>query len=149
MKQEWLTGEVFENVFPLPNEVFQLGLKPGELLVYIYLLYCKNMKSGECWPSYSTIGKAVGMTKKTVRKHVCALVDKGLIQTENTTVRWKDGLAYNGNLRYTFRPIKEVLKERERQMLAELKLAAAQRKWDERVKAMVPAGLQVEKSITP
>ena len=87
MKQEWLTGEVFNAIFPLPNGVFQLGLKAGDLLVYIYLQYQKGARSGQCWPSYATIGKAVGMSRKTVQKHIGALVDKGLIQTENTTVR--------------------------------------------------------------
>ena len=49
-KRDWLTGEVFDAVFPVPNEVFQLGLKPGELLVYIYLHYQKGVRSGQCWP---------------------------------------------------------------------------------------------------
>ncbi len=138
MKQEWLTGEVFEAVFPLPNEVFQLGLKSGELLVYIYLQYQKSVDSGQCYPSYATIGEAVGMTRKTVQKHIGALVDKGLIRTENTSVRWKDGHVYNGNLLYTLTPIRQVLKKRERELLAEMKLAEAQRKWAEKVNTTPP-----------
>ena len=126
-KQNWLTGEVFDAVFPLPNEVFQLGLKGGGLLVYIYLQYQKGVRSGQCWPSYATIGAAVGMSRKTVQRHVCALVDKGFIATENTSV-FSHGLKVNGNLRYTLKPIRQVLKEREDEMLAELKLAEAQRK---------------------
>ena len=132
MKQEWITGEVFEAVFPLPNEVFQLGLKAGDLLVYIYLQYQKGVRSGQCWPSYATIGKAVGMSRKTVQKHICALVDKGLIQTENTTVRWKDGRTCNGNLLYTITPVGQVLKEREKELLAQLTVAETQRKWAQR-----------------
>ena len=132
MKQEWITGEVFEAVFPLPNEVFQLGLKAGDLLVYIYLQYQKGVRSGQCWPSYATIDKAVGMSRKTVQKHICALVDKGLIQTENTTVRWKDGRTCNGNLLYTITPVGKVLKERKKELLAQLKVAEAQRKWAQR-----------------
>ncbi len=127
MKQEWITGEVFEAVFPLPNEVFQLGLKAGDLLVYIYLQYQKGARSGQCWPSYATIGVAAGMTRKTVQKHVQSLVEKGLIRAENTTVRRKDGRAYNGNLLYTVVPISQVLKKREKELLDKLKLAAIQR----------------------
>ena len=137
MKQEWITGEVFEAVFPLPNEVFQLGLKAGDLLVYIYLQYQKGVRSGQCWPSYATIGKAVGMSRKTVQKHICALVDKGLIQTENTAVRWKDGRTCNGNLLYTITPVGQVLKEREKELLAQLKVTEAQRKWAQRKDAAV------------
>ncbi len=127
--QQWITGEVFEAVFPLPNEVFQLGLEAGDLLVYIYLQYPKGARSGQCWPSYATIGAAVVMSRKTVQKHIQSLVEKGLIRAENTTVRRKDGRAYNGNLLYTVVPISQVLKEREKELLAELKFAEAQRKW--------------------
>ena len=132
MKQEWLTGEVFNTVFPLPNEVFQLGLKAGDLLVYIYLQYRKGARSGQCWPSYATIGAAVDMTRKTVQKHVWSLIDKGFIQAESTSVRWKDGRTRNGNLLYTVVPISQVLKEREKEFLTELKVAEAQRKWAQR-----------------
>ena len=132
MKQAWLTGEVFNAVFPLPNEVFQLGLKAGDLLVYIYLQYQKGVRSGQCYPSYATIGAAVGMTRKTVQKHVWSLIDKGFIQAESTSVRWKDGCIRNGNLLYTVVPISQVLKEREKKLLAQLKVAEAQRKWAQR-----------------
>lgn len=131
-KQVWITGEVFDAVFPLPNAVFQLDLKAGELLVYIYLHYQKGVRSGQCWPSYATIGAAVGMGRKTVQKHVHSLVDKDLIQAEDTMVRRKNGRSYNGSLLYTIKPIELILKDREEEFLAELKLAEAQRKWDRR-----------------
>lgn len=129
-----MTGEKFHAVFSLPNEVFRLGLKSGELLVYIYLQYQKSAVSGQCYPSYATIGAAVGMSRKTVQKHVCALIDKALIATENTSVFIR-GLKVNGNLRYTITPINQVLKEREEELLAEMKRAAAQHKWDEKCRS--------------
>ena len=129
-KQAWITGEVFEAVFPLPSAVFQLGLKGGELLVYLYLQYQKGARSGQCWPSYTTIGKAVGMGRKTVQKHIHSLVDAGLIQAEDTTIRRRNGRSYNGSLLYTVKPIEQILKEREKEFLAELKLEEAQRKWN-------------------
>lgn len=130
--QVWITGEVFDAVFPIPVEVFQLDLKGGELLVYLYLHYQRGVRSGQCWPSYATIGKAVGMSRKTVQKYVQALVDKCRIQVENTMIRRKDGRRYNGSLLYTVMPIEQILKEREKEFLAELKLEEAQRKWDRR-----------------
>ncbi len=131
-KQVWITGEVFDAVFPLPNAVFQLGLKAGELLVYIYLHYQKGVRSGQCWPSYATIGAAVGMGRKTVQKHVHSLIDEGLIQAEDTTIRRRDGRSCNGSLLYTVKPIEQILKECEEEFLAELKLAETQRNWDRR-----------------
>ena len=59
-----------KNTFPFPNEIFILGLCPGELAVYSYLLCCANRKTGQCWPTYKTIGKAAGMTENTVAKYV-------------------------------------------------------------------------------
>lgn len=131
-KQTWLTGEVFDAVFPVSVEVFQLGPKASELLVYIYLHYQKGVRSGQCWPSYATIGAAVGMSRKTVQKHIGSLVDKGLIQAEETMIRRKDGRCCNGSLLYTVKPIEQILKEREKESLAQLKQAEAQHKWERR-----------------
>ena len=101
--------------FFLPRDVFKLELKQGLLLAYICLQYQKGVQSSQCWPGYATIGAAVGMPRKTVQRHVCALVDKGLAVTENTSV-FSHGLKINGNLRCTLKPILQVLKER-RQVL--------------------------------
>ena len=54
------------------------GLTPG--LVYIqYQL--EDPRTYECWPSYETIGKAIGKSKSSVKRYVA-------------------GLKKNGNLRY-------------------------------------------------
>ena len=70
------------NYFTMPNEVFQLGLSAGELAVYSYLRRCEDRRTHQCWPSYRTIGSAVGMSENTVRKYVLALEERGLIVTE-------------------------------------------------------------------
>ncbi len=103
------TKDVTRYYFTLPNEIFSLGLTSGEIAVYAYLLYLENRKTYQCYPSYKTIGKAVDMSKNTVAKYVQGLVEHGLITTEPTTVTTKDGVKRNGNLRYTIRPIREVI----------------------------------------
>ena len=45
------------NFSSLPNEIFLLGLSPGELSVYCCLRRCENQKTHQCWPSYKTIGR--------------------------------------------------------------------------------------------
>ena len=137
-KQEWLTGEIFNAVFPLPNEMFSLGPKSGELLVYIYLQYQKDAYSDQCWPSYATIGAAVGMSRKTAQKHIGALINKGFVRAEYTSV-FIHGQKVNGNLLYTLKPMEQVLREREKALLDKLKQAEAQRKWDEKVKRTASA----------
>ena len=102
---QWRKRDPIKDYFPLPNEVFHLGLVPGELAVYAYLLYCEDRQTYQCWPSYKTIGKAVGVCVNTVQKYVGSLVDKGLISAENTSVINKDGQKRNGNLLYTILPI--------------------------------------------
>ncbi len=102
-------SDPLKNTFPFPNEIFILGLCPGELAVYSYLLCCANRKTGQCWPSYKTIGRAVGMTENTVAKHVGSLERRGLIRTEPTMVTTKAGIKRNGNLLYTVSPFQDVL----------------------------------------
>ena len=97
--------DAIRDYFPLPNEIFCLGLNSGEIAVYAYLLRCENRKTFQCHPSYKMIGKAVGMSKNTVRKHVDGLTKKRLITTEPTSVYTKKGEKRNGNLLYTVCPI--------------------------------------------
>ena len=74
--------DAIRDYFPLPNEIFSLGLSTGEIAVYAYLMYCEDRKTFQCHPSYKTIGKAVGMSKNTVKKHVDSLIEKQLITAE-------------------------------------------------------------------
>ncbi len=95
--------------FPLPNEIFSLGLPSGALAVYSYLLYCEDRKTYQCWPSYRSIGEAVCMSVNTVRKYVAELEGRGLIITEPTSIITRDGRKRNGTLRYTILPIQNAV----------------------------------------
>jgi len=116
-----------KNFFPLPNEIFSLGLSSGELAVYSYLLYCEDRKTYRCWPSYKTIGKAVGMSVNTVRKYVAMLEERGLIITEPTAITTKGGRKRNGSLLYTIRPIREAVDLHNQRLLHRLELDAQRR----------------------
>ena len=98
-----------KNYFTMPNEIFSLGLDASEIAVYAYLRCLENRITYQCWPSYATIGKAIGRTKNTVMQYVDALSEKGLISTEPTSVLTKSRIKKNGNLRYTIRPIHEAV----------------------------------------
>ncbi|USF27113.1 hypothetical protein N510_002047 [Firmicutes bacterium ASF500] len=113
-----------KNYFQLPNEIFLLGLSPGALAVYSYLLCCEDRNTYQCWPSYKTIGRAVKMSANTVRKYVCELEERQLISTENTTVTTRGGMKRNGNLLYTIRPIQLALDQFYDQQLAQMSVAA-------------------------
>lgn len=113
------------NCFYLPNVIFELGLSSSAFLVYSYLRRCANGKTKQCYPSYETIGKAVGLSRNTVQKCVGELADKGLIYTENTTVITKDGMKRNGNLLYTMLPAGEVVEAHHQRRLHQLELETA------------------------
>ena len=97
-----------DKFFPVPNVIFNLGLEGGEILVYLYLMYCEDRKTFQCHPSYATIGSAVGMSNNTVKKYVDSLERKGFIFTEPTMVKTRDGRNHNGSLLYTIEPIKPI-----------------------------------------
>ena len=98
-----------KNYFTMPNEIFSLGLDASEIAVYAYLRRLESRSTFQCWPSYTTIGNAVGRAKNTVMRYVEALAEKGLISTEPTSVLMRPGIKKNGSLRYTIRPIREAV----------------------------------------
>ena len=124
MYKLWPRRDPVRNCFLVPNEVFTLNLTRGALAVYFYLLCCENRKTYQCWPSYKTIGRAVGMSQNTVRKYVSELEERGLIVAEPTTVTTKDGRKRNGNLLYTIRPIREAVELRDQQLLRQVEEAS-------------------------
>ena len=95
--------------FTMPNELFWVKPSAGAVAVYSYLRMCEDRKTYQCHPSYSTIGKDLGMSKGTVAKYVRELEDKKLIYTEPTEVRLADGRRHNGNLLFTIRPIEDAV----------------------------------------
>ena len=97
------------NYFSLPNEVFLLGLSPGELAVYSFLRRCEDRKTHQCWPSIGKICQHTGMSANTVAKYIRQLEERQLINVEPTKVRTKSGEVRNGTLQFTIRPIQEAV----------------------------------------
>ena len=122
--------------FTLPNEIFSLGLSAGEIAVYAYLRCLENPSTYQCWPSYATIGKAIGRTKNTVMQYVDALSEKGLISTEPTSVMTKSRIKKNGNLRYTIRPIREAVELFHDRQMAAVERAAERQQIQRKLSAM-------------
>lgn len=98
-----------KNYFTMPNEIFSLGMDASEIAVYAYLRCLESRSTYQCWPSYATIGNAVGRAKNMVMRYVDALAEKGLISTEPTSVLTKSKIKKNSNLRYTIKPIHEAV----------------------------------------
>ncbi len=109
MLWQYVKQSAVKRFFPLPNDIFSLGLLFGALAVYSYLLYREDRKTYQCWPSYRSIGKAVRMSVNTVRKYVAKLEEQGLIVTESTSIITRDGRKHNGTLCYTILPIQNAV----------------------------------------
>lgn len=124
----WQKLDPAKNYYPVPKVICQLGLSPGEIAVYSFLLFCEDRKTYQCYPSYRTIGDAVCMSRNTVCKYVRSLEEKGLIRTERTTVTLKDGRKRNGSLLYTILPPEQAVEQFNRQQLAKAEAAAERRR---------------------
>ena len=122
-KSDWTRRDPIKNYFPLPNEIYSLGLSAGAIAVYGFLMRIENRQTYQCTASYRTIGHATGMSVNTVRKYVAELEERGLIITERTTVTTRDGRILNGCLRYTILPIQQVVEAYHQRQLAELELS--------------------------
>ena len=120
--------DAIKNYFPLPNEMFSLGLCSGEIAVYAFLLYCEDRKTYQCHPSYKTIGSALKMSRNTVGKYVKRLEEKGLIRTEPTEICTASGMKRNGNLLYTILPIERAKEHFYQRQLEQVELLRRQKK---------------------
>ena len=109
IKNTYTKHSPLRHYFLLPNEIFTLGLSPGEPSVYAYLLFCEDRKTHHCWPSIGRISQYTGMSANTVAKYIRQLEEKRLIDVEPTKVRTKSGEVRNGTLRFTIRPIQEAV----------------------------------------
>ena len=131
-KQNWPKRDPIKNYFPLPNEIYALGLSSTAIAVYGYLLHREDRKTYQCLASYRMIGETIGKCTNTVRKYVMELEERGLIRTERTTITTQDNLKRNGCLRYTILPIQMAIDQfYERQMCA-VEVAAERQRVEQR-----------------
>ena len=131
----WQKPDPVKNYYPVPKVICQLGLSPGEIAVYSFLLFCEDRKTYQCYPSYRTIGEAVGMSRNTVCKYVRSLEEKGLIRTERTTVTLKDGRKRNGSLLYTLLPWRQAVEQFYQRQLAMAEAATERQRVQEKLAA--------------
>ena len=109
IKNTYTNRSPLGHYFLLPNEIFTLGLSPGELSVYAYLMFCEDRETHQCWPSIGKICQHTGMSANTVAKYIRQLEERQLINVEPTKVRTKSGEVRNGTLQFTIRPIQEAV----------------------------------------
>lgn len=113
-----------EKFFTLPNEIFLLRLPPSAFMIYAYLLLIEDRRTHTCHPSYNTIAAATGMSRNTVIKSICVLLNKGLIEAEHSHYLDQHGLKWNGNNLYTILPAQQAVDQFHQQQLDRLESEA-------------------------
>ena len=88
-----MEGQIKLNVpyFQAPNNIFEVGLKDYELLVYLYLCRCGN-NGGRAFPSYQTIADKCGISRSTAVRAI-----KSLAENHHLIAKQKRPKANNDN----------------------------------------------------
>ena len=136
MKKNWAKRDPIKNYFPVPNEIFSLGLSSDAISIYGYLLSREDRKTYECLVSYRMISEAIGKSVTTVRKYVMELEERSLIRTERTNVVTKEGRKRNGRLLYHILPIQMAIDQLHERQLYEADLALERQRIQQRMAAL-------------
>ena len=136
MKKSWTKRDPIKNYFPVPNEIYSLGLSSDAISIYGYLLSREDRKTYECLVSYRMISEAIGKSVTTVRKYVMELEERSLIRTERTNVVTKEGRKRNGRLLYHILPIQMAIDQFHERQLYEADLALERQRIQQRMAAL-------------
>ena len=136
MKKNWTKRDPIKNYFPVPNEIFSLGLSSDAISIYGYLLSREDRKTYQCLVSYRMISEAIGKSVTTVRKYVMELEERSLIRTERTNVVTKEGRKRNGRLLYHILPIQMAIDQFHERQLYEADLALERQRIQQRMAAL-------------
>ena len=136
MKKNWTKRDPIKNYFPVPNEIFFLGLSSDAISIYGHLLSWEDRKTYECLVSYRMISEAIGKSVTTVRKYVMELEERSLIRTKRTNVVAKEGHKRNGRLLYHILPIQLAIDQYYERQMDMADLALEQHKAKQRLAAL-------------
>ena len=119
--------------FPVPKSLFYFNLDACEIATYVYLKSLEDRKKYRCWPSFRSIGDAIGRSRNSVQKYVEGLESMGLITTEHTKVVTKVGDVCNGTLMYHINPIWDLVTKYQQFLLEQVEYKNEQRQLAERM----------------
>ena len=86
-----------KNFFMVPNRIFDLGLKPRDLIVYCCLLRRSDNNTRACFPSRRLIAKECRIDRKTVDSAIENLSALGLVKKIQ---RYRENGTRTSNLYY-------------------------------------------------
>ena len=86
-----------QKFFIVPNQIFELGLKPKAFVVYCCLLRHSDKNTDNCFPSRRLIADECSMDKKTVDSALKELEARGLIKK---VCRYRENGSRTSNMYY-------------------------------------------------
>ena len=86
-----------KNFFIVPNQIFELALKPKSFVVYCCLLRHSDKNTDNCFPSRRLIADECSMDKKTVDSALKELEARGLIKK---LCRYRENGSRTSNMYY-------------------------------------------------
>ena len=91
------------NFFMVPNEVFDLNLKPQQFAVLCYILKCCD-ESNTCYPSIHTIAEACAISDNTVRESIKFLCKRKIITKSGGFTVGKYGKIQSSSYLFSINP---------------------------------------------
>lgn len=88
MSKRKIKRELYKNYYPVPNDIFIMGLTPSEIALYALLLKMDKHNNGFCFTDFLTIKGHISLSDKTIKKYISSLENKRIIKIEST----KDGM---------------------------------------------------------
>ena len=122
MNHDLLYKQNTSSDFPLPGAVFRIPPKRGRLTVYLFLVRWLSEQRGDL--SCSIVSQSLHLGKRTVKKHLRALVTDGLILLEEC----------GDDLTVTLCPIADKVQKEEAEQL-QIRMPRTPRVWRERVRS--------------
>ena len=122
MNHDLLCKQNTSSDFPLPGEVFRIPPKRGRLAVYLFLVRWLSERHDGL--SCSIVSQSLHLGKRTVKKHLRALVADGLILLEER----------GDDLAVTLCPIADKFQKEEAEQL-QIRMPRTPRVWRERVRS--------------
>lgn len=90
---KYIKRDPYKDCFIVQNDIFNMGLCPGEIAIYVLLLKLDGNNNGYCLITYSSIKLYIDLGIKTVKKYVKSLEAKNIIKitpaSENIMISFK------------------------------------------------------------
>lgn len=84
MSKRKIKRELYKNYYPVPNDIFDIGLNPSEIVLYALFIKFDKMNHGFFCTDFATIKGCIDLSDKTIKKYISSLENKKIIKIEQS-----------------------------------------------------------------